>query len=153
MTALQPLGEKGSWQYCFERPFIILTSTEIASLINEHVTMNKYRNTFYMYCISAVVEQRLVQACAFNIHVGHKAVVNGNCRLLYLYCSDNWTTSDSHLDKKFPLHLFFATSGRYPSYTLTGWDLVWMPQDLSVKMNLQSQFCWPAFCSLLTQES
>lgn len=61
MAAPHSLGKKGSWQSCFERPFIILMPTEIASLINEHVPMNKYRSTFYMYCISAVTR---VEVCA-----------------------------------------------------------------------------------------
>lgn len=56
MAALHSLGKQDSWQYYFERPFIILMPAEIAPLINEHVPMNKYRSAFYMYCISAVTE-------------------------------------------------------------------------------------------------
>lgn len=145
MAALRSLGKKGSWQYCFERPFIILMPAEIASLINEHVPMNKYRSTFYMYCISAVTEERFVQACAFNMHGEHKAAGTGNHRLLHICFNDKWRISDSHLDKTFPLHPFLAACGRHPLHTLPGLGSVWMQQEFSLNTNLQAQLSCPVF--------
>lgn len=99
MAALHSLGEKGSRQYGFERPFIILMPAEIASLINERVPVNKYKSTFYMYCVSAVTEERFVQTCAFNMRGGHKAAVAGNHRSLRVYSNDKWKSPGSHLDE------------------------------------------------------
>lgn len=143
MAALHSLGKKGSWQSCFERPFIILMPTEIASLINEHVPINKYRSTFYMYCISAVTR---VEACAgMSFKYAWRTQGSRNWQLWAAACIFQCQTEDPwcHLDKMFPLHPSLEAVGRYSLCTLSGWDTLWMQQDLFV--NWQTQQSWPVF--------
>lgn len=56
-----------------------------------------------------------MQACAFNMHGGHKTAVTGNCKLLHMYSNDKWRIPDSHLDKMFPLRPFFCHSWEIPT--------------------------------------
>lgn len=150
MAALHSLGKKGSWQYCFEKPFIILMPTEIASLINEHVPVNKYKSTFYMYCISAVTRVEVCACVCFKY--AWRTQGRRNWQPWAAACIFQCQTEDPWLSSRQDVSIVSLIWSSWKISTLhTDWVGHWMQQDLSV--NWKTQQCWPDFWSLLRQGS